>query len=101
MGQRKIYTSEFKAKVVMESFQKDTTIEAIKRRYGITGPILHRWRNEFKEKLPGIFEDKRSPAARARAQGYEPGESPEDLKKIIGEMAIQIDILKKAQKLLS
>ena len=100
MGQRKIYTSEFKAKVVMESFQKETTIEAVKRKYGVRGPILHRWRNQFKEKLPEIFEDKRNPAARARAQGYEPGESPDDLKKIIGELTVQNEILKKVQKLL-
>jgi len=101
MGQRTIYSSDFKVKAVMESFQKDTTIEAVKNRYAIRGAILHRWRNEFKEKVTGIFEDKRSPAARARAQGYEPGESPDDLKKIIGELTIQNEILKKAQKLLS
>jgi hypothetical protein len=34
------------------------------------------------------------------SQGYEPGESPDDLKKIIGELAVQNEILKKASGLL-
>lgn len=101
MNQRTTYTSEFKIKVVMESFQRDMTIEAVKRKYGLNGNVVHRWRNEFKEKAARIFEDKRSPKARAKAQSYEPGESPEDLKKIIGDLTIQNEILKKAQKLLS
>jgi transposase len=34
------------------------------------------------------------------SQGYEPGESPDDLKKIIGELTVQNEILKKASGLL-
>ena len=44
--------------------------------------------------------DKRNPKAKAQAQGYPPGESPDDLKRIIGDLTVQNDILKKVQGLL-
>ncbi len=47
-----------------------------------------------------LFGDKRNPKAKAQAQGYAPGESPDDLKKIIGELTVQNEILKKVQGLL-
>lgn len=98
---RKNYAPELKIKAVLESFQRDTTIEEIKSKFGIRGPMLHRWRNEFKEKAINIFLDKRNPYSKIKSNNYEPGQSPEELKKIIGELAVQNEILKKAQKLLS
>jgi len=47
-----------------------------------------------------LFGDKRDPKAKAQAQGYAPGESPDDLKRIIGELTVQNEILKKVQGLL-
>jgi hypothetical protein len=41
------------------------------------------------------------PSEMPHSQGYEPGESPDDLKKIIGELTVQNEILKKASGLLS
>ncbi len=97
---RKQYTSEFKAKVVLESLQRDTTIEEVRKKYGVSTSMIHRWREEFKQNLPLLFGDKRNPKAKAQAQGYAPGESPDDLKKIIGELTVQNEILKKVQGLL-
>jgi hypothetical protein len=49
---------------------------------------------------PEVFADQRDPASRARAQGYAPGESPEDLKQLIGELTVQNELLKKSRGLL-
>jgi len=97
---RQQYTAEFKAKVVLESLQRDTTIEAVRAKYGVSNSMIHRWREEFKQGLPLLFGDKRNPKAKAQAQGYPPGESPDDLKRIIGDLTVQNDILKKVQGLL-
>lgn len=97
---RKHYSPEFKLKVVLESMQRDTTQEAVCRKFGIVSSMLHRWRKEFQENAPSIFLDQRDPKKKAIAQGYEPGESPDDLKKIIGELTVQNEILKKASRLL-
>ena len=40
------------------------------------------------------------PMRRRKALGYDPGESPDDLKKLIGELTVQNDILKKSRGLL-
>ena len=97
---RKSYTSEYKLKVVLESMQRDTTQEEVCKKFGVASSMLHRWRKEFQTNAESVFQDKRDPRQKARAAGYEPGESPDDLKKIIGELTVQNEILKKASGLL-
>jgi transposase-like protein len=80
---RQQYTAEFKAKVVLESLQRDTTIEAVRAKYGVSNSMIHRWRAEFNQNLPLLFGDKRNPKAKAQAQGYPPGEAPDDLKRVM------------------
>ena len=96
---RKSYTAEFKLKVVLESMQRDTTQEEVCKKFGIASSMLHRWRKEFEANAARVFHDKRDPKQKAYAQGYEPGESPDDLKKIIGELTVQNEILKKVSGL--
>lgn len=97
---RRTYTAKEKLQVVLESLQRDTTIEAVRRKYGLSNSVVQRWRAEFFIKAEELFADKRNPGIRSAAAGYEPGQSPEELKKIIGEYATQVEILKKAQGLL-
>jgi len=93
-------TPEFKVRAVLESFQRDSTIEEVCRRYGIASSVLNRWRKQFRENAVRIFLDKRNLKNRAISAGFKPGESPEDLKRIIGELTIEKEILKKACGLL-
>ncbi len=88
-SQRKSYTAEFKLKVVLESMQRDTTQEAVIKEYGISSSMLHRWKKEFQQYAADSFKDKRDPKQKTIAQGYAPGESPDDLKKIIGNLTVQ------------
>jgi transposase len=99
-GKRKQYTPEFKFKVVLESLQRDTTLEEVCRKYSVSSSMVSRWRQALQQKGPEIFRDQRDPNNRSKAQGYEPGESPDDLKKLIGELTVQNDILKKSRGLL-
>lgn len=99
-GIRRSFTAKEKLNVVLESFQRDTTIEAVCRKYGLVRSVVNRWREEFVSRAEHIFTDKRSLKQRAEARGFEPGQSPEELKRIIGEYATQVEILKKVQGLL-
>jgi transposase len=99
-GKRKQYTPEFKFKVVLESLQRDTTLEEACRKYSVTSSMVSRWRQAFQQRGPEIFSDQRDPKNQSKAQGYDPGESPDDLKKLIGELTVQNDILKKSRGLL-
>jgi transposase len=100
-NQRKQYPPEFKLKVVLESLQRETTLEEVRTKFGVSTSMIHRWRQEFQAKAAEVFVDKRNPKRKAQAQGYAPGESPDDLKKLIGELLVQNEILKKAQGLLA
>jgi transposase-like protein len=99
-GKRKQYAPEFKFKVVLESLQRDTTLEEVCRKYTVSSSMVSRWRQAFQQKGPEIFSDQRDPMSRRKALGYEPGEAPDDLKKLIGELTVQNDILKKSRGLL-
>ena len=100
MAQKKQYTAEFKFKVVLESLQRDTTIEEVCRKFDLASSVVHRWRKEFQEQGPSVFADKRDPEARRQAQGFAPGESPEELKRLIGDLTVQNQLLKKSRGLL-
>ncbi|GIW59656.1 MAG: hypothetical protein KatS3mg087_0722 [Patescibacteria group bacterium] len=88
---RRNFTPKEKLQVALESYQRDTTIKAICRKYNIVRSVVNRWREEFQQGAENAFIDKRNPAQKAKSQGYEPGQSPEDLKKIIGELTVQRD----------
>jgi len=88
-GKRKLYTPQFKFKVVLESLQRDTTLEEICCKIGVSSSRISRWRQAFQQHGPGLFADQRDPMRRRKAVGYDPGESPDDLKKLIGELTVQ------------
>lgn len=98
---RKQYTPEFKLQVVLESLQRETTWEEVRTKFGVTNSMIHRWRQEFQAKAAEIFVDKRNPKQKVQAHGYAAGESPDELKKIIGELTVHNEILKKVQGLLA
>ncbi len=100
MTQKQQYSAEFTFRVVLESFQRDTTIEEVCRKFGLASSVIHRWRKEFQERGPDIFADKRDHETRRQAQGFAPGESPDELKQLIGELTVQNDVLKKSRGLL-
>lgn len=61
-------TPEQKLKIVLESMQRDTTVEAVRIKYGVAASALHRWREEFKKAQATLaetaFGDKRNPRAK-------------------------------------
>jgi len=97
-GKKITYSAEFKVRVVLESLQRDTTLEEVKRKFGISAQTLHTWRDEFKRNAPQIF----SLAVKRQTgkQGSSVHENPDELKRIIGELTVQNEILKKVQGLL-
>lgn len=113
---RKQYTPELKLKVVLESLQRDTTIETVKRKFDIHTTQINSWRKTFFNKIPqlaqALFDGKsaKSPVqskAQAASQklglnlftsakSSQTGKSYEELTKLIGELTIENQILKKA-----
>ena len=91
IGQRKVYDAEFKARVAMESLQHNITMEQLKRKYFVAASVINRWRNQFRQNAHLAFTE---PIKKAKDNSR--AESPEYLKRIIGDLTVENDILKKA-----
>ncbi|NJK71222.1 transposase [Candidatus Gracilibacteria bacterium] len=89
---RKSYSDEFKFQVVLETFTSDHTIESICRKHGIHMTQINQWRKAFKEHGHTIFSLKRTHLGKKSS----PDKDPTELTRIIGELTIQNQILKKA-----
>ena len=83
---RRSFTPEFKTKVVLELLRGDRSLSESSDHYQIKDTVLSRWKQEFIERAPQVFSE---------AKGSEASEVDE-LKKLVGEQAIELSILKKA-----
>ena len=80
--------------------QRDATLEEVCRKFEVASSMVSWWRQAFQQKGPEVFADQRNPKSRAKAQGDEPGEAPDDLKRLIGDLTVQNELLKKSRGLL-
>lgn len=87
---RNKYSNEYKAKVVLEVLQRDTTIEQVRQRFGVHTTQINSWTKLFKQNVPSVFEQAN------RKPKPSPEQSVEELQKIIGKLTIENEILKKA-----
>ena len=99
-GGKRHFSPDQKLQIVLESLQESTTIESVCRKHAVSTSMVNRWRQQFREKAALAFVDCRNIKNRSLVQGYKPGESPEELKNIIGDLTVQNQILKKVSGLL-
>ena len=78
---RRSYDVAFKTKVVMESMQRDTTIERVRIKYNVSISVINRWRKQFKQNVHLAFE---KPHKKKKNQITEQ-ESPEYSKRILAK----------------
>ncbi len=84
---RRTYTSEFKVRVVLEMLTNKMSLSQASREYGIKDSVLSRWRQEFLERAPQVFDQPR--AAENQAQRIA------ELERMVGRLALQLDMAKK------
>lgn len=85
------YSNEFKIKVVLESLQRDTTIEKVKKQFAVSSSALHKWRGHFRSNAARIFEG----FGRRSKNEIQPADVAE-LKQVIGDLTMENHVLKKA-----
>lgn len=92
---RKEYKAEFKLEVVLEGLRGEKSISQLCREKRITDSLYYKWRDQFLSRAPEIFaESGRSIDEEAQAQIV-------DLERMVGKLALENEILKKAKSLLS
>lgn len=87
MKPRRSYTPEFKVRVVLELISGKKSLSQASREYGVKDSVLSRWRQEFLERAPQIFEQP--------GQEDEQAKRIAELERLVGRMAVQLDIAKK------
>lgn len=87
MTEHRKFSAEFKAKVVLELISGEKGLMQASREYGIKDSILSRWKQEFLERVPQVFErNKRTDPQEERIA---------ELERMVGRMTLQLDMAKK------
>jgi transposase-like protein len=85
--ERRTYTPEFKVRVVLELISGKKSLSQASREYGIKDNVLSRWRQEFLERAPQLFEQPGQQDAQA--------ERIAELERLAGRLALQLEMAKK------
>jgi len=87
MTKRRTFTPEFKARVVLEMISGEKGLLQASREYGIKDTVLSRWKQEFLERAPGLFEQ---PQDNRKQE-----EQIAELERKVGRLTMQLDMAKK------
>ena len=90
---RRQYTAEFKAKLVLQVLSGEKTASDLCRAHKLNPNVLNRWRKEFLEQAPSIVE-------RGEA-GSEYEQKIAELEQLVGQLTVQLEIAKKASSYLN
>ena len=89
----KTYTSEFKAKVVIEVLQGDKSLSEIASEYNLNPNMVRNWKSEFLENASTVFENPKKDEKAARRKEETLKKEKETLLKTIGQLTIERDFL--------
>lgn len=93
MRKRRQFTPEFKAQVVLDVLTGRTTPAEACRQHRLSPNLLATWKAAFLERAPAVFQaDDRRDEDQARIA---------ELERLLGRMAVEAEILKKASTLLA
>jgi len=93
MVNRRKYSAEFKAKVVLDIIANGKSISAASREYKIKDSVLSRWNAEFIERSASVF----------RQDGQQQDGRDErisELERMVGKMAMELEPSKKVSSIL-
>jgi len=88
-AKRQKHSGAFKAKVAIEAIQERESLAELSQKYGIHPNQITRWKKEFLERAPQLFEKPH------------PAEEEKDLEKLyakIGQLEMEREFLKKNLK---
>jgi transposase-like protein len=92
MAKRRKYTSKFKAQVVLEIISGAKTQAEIARQHRIKPDLITRWRRQFLENAPSLFERGNHHDGVAEARIAE-------LEQALGKKTLELELAKKASSI--
>jgi transposase-like protein len=91
--QRRHFTPEFKLEVVLEGLRGEKSIAQLCRERDITDALYYSWRDQFLERAPSIFAE----SGQQERSNAEQAARMADLERMVGKLALENDVLKKAK----
>lgn len=92
---RKTYSPAEKAKIVLEVLREESTLNEIATNYGVSPQLISRWKVEFIENMPAVFDKKNTEVEQLKKEHYA---EKEDLINQIGQLTVDLTWLKKKQE---
>ena len=93
MTKRRKFSPDFKARVVMEMLTEQKSAAQASREYGIKDSVLSRWKQEFIERSPQLFEQ--GTVSDDRDQRIA------ELARMVGRLAMELEMAKKVSRYLN
>ena len=93
MTQRRKFTAEFKAQVVLDLVSGAKSTAELCRQHQLYPQLLALWKTEFLERAPLLFEQDQIHSQEQERIG--------ELERVVGRPTMQLEIAKKASALLS
>jgi transposase len=87
MTKRRIFSPEFKVRVILELISGEKGLMQASREYGIKDTVLSRWKQEFLERATQIFEQPQN--------DHHDQERIAELERMVGRLTMQLDMAKK------
>ncbi len=91
---RRHYSAQFKLETVLEALRAEKSVAQLWRERGIKASLYYKWRDQFVSQAPQIFNPKTAPMQ------DEQGQRIAELERLVGRLALENEILKKASSLL-
>ncbi|SPF48184.1 transposase (fragment) [Candidatus Desulfosporosinus infrequens] len=92
---RKTYSPAEKAKIVLEVLREESTLNEIATNYGVSPQLISRWKVEFIENMPAVFDKKNTEVEQLKKDH---SAEKEDLINQIGQLSVDLTWLKKKQE---
>lgn len=89
---RKRYTAEFKSQIVLEVLKEEKTMSQIASEHGIHVNQIHKWKTQFLQDMPQIFEKQNKDLEKMKAEHEA---QVENLYAEVGKLTTQLSWLKK------
>lgn len=89
---RKKYTAEFKSQIVLEILKEEKPMSQIASEHEIHVNQLHKWKTQFLQEMPQVFEKQNKDMEKMKA-AYE--EQLENLYAELGKVTTQLSWIKK------
>ena len=93
MTKRRKFSPDFKARVVMEMLTEQKSAAQASREYGIKDSVLSRWKQEFIERSPQLFEQGTVRDDRDQRVA--------ELERMVGRLAMELEMAKKVSRYLN